>query len=109
VVTEPTKNGIMTAKRVKELSKELSIDFGKIIVVANKITPEAKPFLDKMAQENNLEISVYIPWDELMAQFDLEGKPVIKLPQESPASIAVGEACREILSYFDSEPKIMIV
>jgi len=109
VVTEPTKNGIMTAKRIKELSKELSIDFGKIIVVANKITPEAKPFLDKMAQENNLEISVYIPWDELMAQFDLEGKPAIKLPQESPASIAVGEACREILSYFDSEPKIMIV
>ena len=108
VVTEPTKNGIMTAKRVKELSEELSIDFGKIMIVANKITPKVKPSLDKMAQEYNLEISAYVPWDELLAQFDLEGKPVINLPEESAASIAVGEFCKQILSYFDSEPKILI-
>ena len=108
VVTEPTKNGILTAKRVKELSEELSIDFGKIMIVANKITPKVKPSLDKMAQEYNLEISAYVPWDELLAQFDLEGKPVINLPEESAASIAVGEFCKQILSYFDSEPKILI-
>ena len=108
VVTEPTKNGMLTAKRVKELSEELSIEFGKIMVVANKMTAEVKPFLDKIAQENNLEISAYIPWDGLMAQFDLEGKPVINLPMEAPASIAVQELCGEILSYLDSAPKIMI-
>ena len=108
VVTEPTKNGILTAKRVKELSKELSIDFGKIMVTANKITPEIKPSFNKMAEENNLEIAAYIPWDELMARFDLEGKPVINLPEESPASMAVGKMSREILSYIDSQPKIAI-
>ncbi|MDY7018546.1 MAG: AAA family ATPase [Chloroflexota bacterium] len=108
VVTEPTKNGILTAQRVKELSQELSIDFGKTMVVANKITPKIKPSFDKMAQENNLEISAYIPWDESIARFDLEGKPVIDLPDESAASIAVGELCREMLSYFDSQPKAMV-
>ncbi len=108
VVTEPTKNGILTAKRVKELSKELSIDFGKILVAANKITPEIKPSFNKMAEENNIEIAAYIPRDELLAQFDLEGKPVIDLPEGSPASMAVDEITRDILSYIGSEPKIAI-
>ena len=106
VVTEPTKNGVMTAKRVKELSEELSIEFGKIIVVANKVTPEVKPFLDRITRENNLEISAYIPWDGLIAQFDLEGRSVINLPEEAPASIAVEELCREVISFIDNVPKI---
>ena len=108
VVTEPTKNGILTAKRVKELSNELCINFGKIMVIANKITPEVKPFLDKIAQENDLEIAAYIPWDDMVAQFDLEGKPVIDLPAEAPASIATEQVCEEIISHFDSVPKLTL-
>jgi len=99
VVTDPTKNGMQTAKRIIELSKELLIEFGAILVVANRVTEENKPLVDQMAQENGLEIAAHIPYEPLVAQFDLLGKPVTEIPENSPAFIAIDEICRKILSY----------
>ena len=97
VITEPTMNGLLTAKRVQELARELHIDFGEISVVANKITPETKPLVDKMAQENNIEVMAYIPYDPLVYQFDTTGQSIINLPEDSPASVAVSKIGDKIL------------
>lgn len=99
LVTETTKSGFMTAKRVKELSKELSIDFEKIMVVANKITSEKMPFLEKIAKEQEIEIDSFVPYDKELQTLDTLGKPVMELPLDSPASTAVNNICKKILKY----------
>ncbi|MBI2858711.1 MAG: AAA family ATPase [Chloroflexi bacterium] len=93
VVTEPTLNGILTAKRVHELARELDIGFGKIFIVANKITPETKPLGEKLAQEHGLKIDFFIPYDAAVGMQDALGKPMYLLPEDSPASKAVREFC----------------
>jgi len=98
VVTDPTKNSIETAKRIRELSAELHIEFEAIMVVANKVTEETKPLIEEMAQENGLEIAAYIPYEPLVAQFDLLGKPITELPEDSPVFIAIDEIYRKALS-----------
>lgn len=97
VITDTTMNGILTAKRVKELTKELGISFGRTLVVANKMTPETKPLLDKAARENDLTIAAYVPYDPALAELDLLGRPVVELAQDSPASLAVDEICDSIV------------
>lgn len=97
VVTEPTVNGVLTAKRVQELSKELDINFGEVLVVANKVTPETRPLLDSLAEQHGLKLIGYIPYDPEIARFDTQGKPIIELPEDSPASIAASEVCEQIL------------
>jgi len=97
VVTEPTANSILTAKRVQGLAQELSINFGTIMVVANKVTPEMGPVLERIAQENGIEIAVNIPYDPALAELDLVGRPVVELPPESPASLSAAEICDIIL------------
>jgi len=99
IVTDPTKNGMLTARRIKELAEELSIDFGASLVVVNRVTEETRSLVDKMAEESGLDIAAYIPYDPLVAQFDLLGKPVTDIPRDSAASIAVDELCKRILSY----------
>lgn len=99
IVTDPTKNGMLTARRIKELAAELSIDFGASLVVVNRVTEETRPLVDKMAQEDGLDIAAYIPYEPLVAQFDLEGKPVTEIPKDSAAAIALDELCQKILSY----------
>ena len=89
--------GILTAKRVQELSSELDISFGDVKVIANKVTPEIRPILDELAARNNLKLIGYIPYDPEIARFDAIGKPIIELPEDSPASIAVTESCQKIL------------
>lgn len=96
-VTEPTKNGMLTAKRVLELSTELAIDVGTTMVVANKVSPEIKPLLDKTAKENGLGIDVYIPFEEEIAHLNILGEAVINLSGDSLVSSAVNRVCEKIL------------
>ena len=101
VVSDPTVKGLTTVKRVQELSGKLLIKFGAILVVINKITPEAKPLMEKAAQENGIDIMAYIPYDPAVAQFDILGKPITELPPDSPFSLAMDEICGKILQRLD--------
>ncbi len=101
VVSDPTIRAITTVKRVQELSGKLLIKFGAILVVVNKITPEARPLLDKAARENGIDIMAYIPYDPAVAQFDILGKPITELPPNSPFSLAMDEICGKILQRLD--------
>ena len=96
VVTEPTKNGMLTAKRVIELSRGLSIDVGSIMVVANKVSPATRESLDKTAREHGLEIDFYVPFEEEIAHLTLLGEPMVNLSANSPVLTAVDEVCQKI-------------
>lgn len=96
VVTEPTLNGILTAKRVHELAKEIDIGFGRIMIVANKITEQTRPMAQKLAAEHGLKIDFFIPFDPAVGLQDAMGKPMYQLPEDSPASKAAREFCETI-------------
>ena len=91
VVTDATKKGILAAKRVKELSKEVNVEFDRIVVVANKVTPETRPIMEELGKDNDLEIRGYIPFDPLISQFDIEGRSLLELPEDSPCFLAAYE------------------
>jgi len=82
-----------------ELAKELRIDFGQILVVANRVTPDNRPQADRLAAENGLNIAVYIPFEPMVGHFDTQGRPVSQIPDDSPAALAIDEICKRILSY----------
>jgi CO dehydrogenase maturation factor len=83
VVTDATKKGILTARRVKELSLEVDIDFDRIVVIANKVTPETRPIMEELGRENGLDIIGYIPFDPLISQYDAIGRSLLELPEGS--------------------------
>lgn len=98
VVSDATVKGILTAKRVRELSRELCVDFGRLMVVANKVTPEMRQRIDEMAKENDLEIAAYIPYDQVIAEYDSLGTPITELPEDSPAVMAASEVCEKVMA-----------
>lgn len=95
-VTEPTKNGILTAKRVVDLARDIAIDVGSIMVVANKVSSDIKPVVDKIAKENSLKIDAYIPFDDEMLHLQSLGRPVVDLSLDSPVSIAIDRLYEKI-------------
>ncbi|MDO8785914.1 MAG: AAA family ATPase [Syntrophales bacterium] len=103
VVTEPTLNGILTAKRVHELAKELNIGFGRIMVVANKVTDENRSLIEKLASEHGLSIDACLPFDPAVTCQDLNGRPMIQLSEESPVSKSVAELVKLILRLLAAE------
>lgn len=93
-ITDATRNGILTAKRVHDLARELCVDFGQVLTVANRITAETRPMVDRMAGESGLKIAGYVPYDPAIAECDMLGRPVFCLPEDSPAVKAVAEMCQ---------------
>jgi len=96
VVSDPTARGFMTAKRVKELVAELNTKFGRMYLVVNRM-PEG--LAEKVAEEVSkvgIECIALIPEDDLLAKFDLEGRPFIQLPKESRAYKAIASLIKKL-------------
>ncbi|MEK7847442.1 MAG: AAA family ATPase [Chloroflexota bacterium] len=97
-VSDPTKNGLLTARRVVDLTRELMVDFGTSLVVVNRVTPENRPWADSLARELGVEVAYYLPYDPLVAEYDMQGKPLSGLPPHSPLVLAVAALAEGVLS-----------
>jgi CO dehydrogenase maturation factor len=91
VVTDATKKGILTAKRVVELSREVAIEFDRLVVVANKVTSETRSIIEGLGRDSGLEVIGYVPFDPLIAEYDAIGRSLLELPEDSPSVVAAYE------------------
>ena len=84
VVTDATKKGILTAKRIKEIANNLHIKFKRIFVVVNRITPELQEQMEVSLREEGLDVIGFIPFDQIVAEYDLMGRTVFEFPDDAP-------------------------
>ncbi len=98
VVTDKSKRGILTAQRIGELSNELDINFKEMLLVVNRITPENKDLILKKAQETDIEIVGTIYEDHEVAEYDIEGKPLVELSDDSNSVVAVSKIVSRIIN-----------
>ncbi|MEE9564746.1 MAG: AAA family ATPase [Candidatus Hydrothermarchaeaceae archaeon] len=97
VVTDPSKRGITTARRIKELSEHLEINFKGLYLIANRTFPENEEKIREYAEEIGLEMIGFIPEDEKVLKYDFEGRPLIEL--NSKALSAVEEIAERLVGY----------
>jgi len=89
VVTDPSRMGLKTAQRIKELVKEVHIDIKKLYLVGNRIPDSLTSFIAEWATKNNIELLGFIPEDHYISEYNMMGKPLLELPDNSPALNAV--------------------
>jgi len=84
IVTDMSKKGLATAKRIKELTKELKLNFKDIMLVANRIAGEvAEQRIKKFADEEGIKLLEILPYDEKVVELDLKGIPIVNLDEKS--------------------------
>lgn len=89
LISDASVRGIRTAGRLAELVKSLKIKVGKMYLVVTKGTPKIMEELKPSILETGVEMIGWVPYDELVLQFDAEGKPLFDLPGDSPAVQAI--------------------
>lgn len=85
LVTDKSKRGILTAQRIGELAEDLDIKFKDIFLILNRVGPENKEIIKDKVRDTGIEIVGIIPEDEKIAEYDIEGKPLIELPDDLEA------------------------
>ncbi|MCC7559924.1 MAG: AAA family ATPase [Methanobacterium sp.] len=83
VVTDKSKRGILTAQRIGQLAEELEIKFQELYLVLNRVNTENEEEVLKKAKETGLEMVGVIYEDDEVTQYDIEGRPLVELPDES--------------------------
>jgi len=86
VVADATAKGVRTAGRIYELVKDLNIDMGEAYLIVTKISDPAP--LQSEIEATGLKLLGAVPVDPLVVEYDLKGKPMMELPEDSPAVIA---------------------
>lgn len=96
IVTDPSKMGFETARRIRDLAEEVHIDVKNIYLIGNRFPAELEDMLRKASDDIGLELAGSIPVDENVMSFNMAGKPLLDVPDESPAYLAVERVARRI-------------
>ena len=94
VVTDASKMGLLTAQRIRRLAREVHVEIKRLYVVGNQIPPELEDALRRRAQDMALKYVGSIPFDKAVMEYNLLGKPLLELPSDNPAYVAVKEIAR---------------
>ena len=89
ILTDPSKMGFQTAKRIRNLSNEVHIKFQKRYLVGSTFPENAVEMLKEEAESLGVELAGIIPVDTKVILYNVAGNSLLDLPNDSPAVIAV--------------------
>ena len=83
IVTDASRKGFETAARIGELAGELEIEFMNIFLILNRVNENNRDEALKIAKSLNLEVIGMLPNDDMVSEYDLKGKAVYELNENS--------------------------
>src|SRR4030043_2239399 len=89
IVSDPTVRGIQTSKRIDGLVDELELEMDRRVLIIHRISGKEGEELKNLAENLQLSVAGIIPHDDLICEYDLRGKPIMQLPDDSKAVRAV--------------------
>lgn len=96
IVTDPTVRGMEAVRRIRELVKELGIRVTEMKLVVNRVRDGVPPRVQELIGDIGIELAGTVGEEQLITDYDSEGKPLIELDSESRAAKDVAEIARAI-------------
>jgi CO dehydrogenase maturation factor len=89
IVSDATQRGIVAAQRIAALRNELDVAVENAYVIINRVPGELPDALQPAIDKLDVPLLGTIPEVPEIAEFDISGRPLIELPADSPACVAV--------------------
>lgn len=93
IIANPTVPGVMAAIRTQKLIHELRSNIRQIYLVLNR-ADGLNPKLKELIEQGNLKLLHVVGQDPYIEALEVEGRPMIELPDDSPLK----QGAREILA-----------
>lgn len=96
LVSDPALGGVRTAQKLSDLADELRLGIGRRGLVINRVAGDLQPALGQEAEKLKLELLGVVPKDQLIHEYELGGKSLLDLPEDSPSVEVVREMMENI-------------
>ncbi len=98
IVSDPTQRGIVAAGRIAGFRHELDINIENAYLIINRLPPAAMPpALQGAIDQVDVPLLGTIPEAPEVAEFDLSGRPLVEMDDDSPVYVAVAAMLEKIL------------
>ncbi|CEG13266.1 Cobyrinic acid ac-diamide synthase [groundwater metagenome] len=101
IVTDTSNAGFKTAVKINDLAQRLGVKKEKIFLVVNKFNENfnesAKQQIEEKINTCGIPEICIIPYDEEIAKFNLEGKPLIEICHDSTVYNSIRLICKILL------------
>ena len=97
LISDCSRRGIQAVGRIAEMVGELDLKPGRMGLIVNR-APEGKldaGILEEI-EKQGLTLFGVLPQDELVFQYDCDGKPSSKVPDSTPVKVALHEIMRKL-------------
>ncbi len=84
LVSDPSRRSLTAACRIADLVRSLPVRIGETVLVVNQVVKRPASWPADVLETFGEERVLTLPADDLLAQYDAEGKPTSTLPQETP-------------------------
>ena len=97
LVSDCSRRGIQAAARIAELVEELNIKPEQMGLIVNR-APDGKlsEGTREEVENRNLNLFGVVPSDELVYDYDCDGKAIVSLPEDSAIKVAIKEIAEKI-------------
>lgn len=104
LIADPTARGINIACSIgRMVLKDKSVTGPEVGLIVNKVN-ENEAAARELAGASGLEVLGFIPENKTVSRFDLEGKPLLQLPESNPSVAAVAGVVRRLGLLGQSRP-----
>ncbi|MBA3031218.1 MAG: AAA family ATPase [Desulfobacteraceae bacterium] len=85
IVTDTSRRGIQAGLRIHELAKGLNIGVKNSYLIINMNKEEPSKEVVQMLQDKGLAMAGTIPENDMVYQYDLDGRPTVEIPEDNQA------------------------
>jgi len=98
LVSDYSLNGLRAAERVRDLASEMKLQVGRVLLVVNRAPVELSAQFGSALAATGIELAGRVPVDPLVPEFERSARPVMELPDESPAVRAMELIAERVLT-----------
>lgn len=97
MVTDPSKRGIDTVRRLYELTIEMGIKFDKLAVIVNRLRNDSVPdYAMRLMESTRADMVIGLPDDDLLAEYAEAGQAVVGLSADNPVVAKIDDLIKEL-------------
>jgi CO dehydrogenase maturation factor len=97
VVSDPSKIGVETASRIKDLAKDMELKIGTHVLILNRVVGELPDLLKEDISNDGFDRVFILPNDDTIGRFNMEGKSMLSLPSDSKVAGEVANIMDKVL------------
>jgi CO dehydrogenase maturation factor len=83
MISDPSRRGLLTIKRIKELAETLKLNIKNFIIIVNRVKGEVPQATKDFLEKEGITPDIYIEEDDKIAELDMAGEPTYQLPEDS--------------------------